>query len=196
MAVRSIFLIILTLCCSFFSNACYSETDTLLQGEELKNWDYLISSNKVFTLKFFGFGSTISPYLGIFYSAHGSGNRKIPRLKVYDHRLGMIYYVKDGSGYLQREDKAVWVANRNNPSKDVYGKLTIDIHGKLSILSGGGTVVDLSSPTPVVTRNASCTLLDNGNFILQELYPDGSVKRVLWQSFDYPTDCWECNKTS
>ncbi|CAH1419527.1 unnamed protein product [Lactuca virosa] len=170
------------------SNPCHSETDTLLQGEELKNWDYLISSNKVFTLKFFGFGSTISPYLGIFYSPHGSGKRKILRLEIYNHRLGMIDYARDGSGNLQKEDKAVWVANRNNPSKDVYGKLTIDIHGKLSILSGGGTVVDLFSPTPVVTRKASATLLDTGNLVLQELHLDGSVKRVLWQSFDYPTD--------
>ncbi|KAI3684750.1 hypothetical protein L6452_33976 [Arctium lappa] len=51
-----------------------------------------------------------------------------------------------------------------------------------------GNVLDLFTPTPV-SRNASATLLDSGNFVLQELHPDiGSVKRVLWQSFDYPTD--------
>ncbi|GKG17201.1 G-type lectin S-receptor-like serine/threonine-protein kinase, partial [Tanacetum coccineum] len=31
-------------------------------------------------------------------------------------------------------------------------------------------------------------LLDSGNLVVQELYPDGSIKEVLWQSFDYPTD--------
>ncbi|KAI4346181.1 hypothetical protein L6164_013253 [Bauhinia variegata] len=31
-------------------------------------------------------------------------------------------------------------------------------------------------------------LLDNGNFVLQELHPNGSTKRFLWQSFDYPSD--------
>ncbi|KAI3737087.1 hypothetical protein L2E82_27082 [Cichorium intybus] len=97
-------------------------------------------------------------------------------------------YARDGYE-VDNRDKAVWVANRNNPITDIYGKLMIDIHGKLSILSSGGTVVDIFSPTPV-TRNAtvSATLLDTGNFVLQELNPDGSVKRVLWQSFDHPTD--------
>ncbi|KAL4559526.1 hypothetical protein LXL04_031667 [Taraxacum kok-saghyz] len=149
----SIFLL-LTLCCSVFCNSCYSETDTLRQGQHLTDWDELISPNKVFALKFFSFGSSIKPYLGIFY-AH-----------------------LETSG----QNRAVWVANRNNPIKDIYGKLAIDDHGKLSILS----VIDLfSPPTPC---NASATLLDTGNFVLQELNPDGSVKQVLWQSFDYPTD--------
>ncbi|GJW63290.1 G-type lectin S-receptor-like serine/threonine-protein kinase CES101 [Tanacetum coccineum] len=49
------------------------------------------------------------------------------------------------------------------------------------------TVLDLFSPNQV-TRNASVRLLDSGNLVVQELYPDGSIKEVLWQSFDYPTD--------
>ncbi|KAI4355651.1 hypothetical protein L6164_004401 [Bauhinia variegata] len=36
--------------------------------------------------------------------------------------------------------------------------------------------------------NASATLQDNGNFVLRETYPDGSTKRVLWKSFDYPNN--------
>ncbi|KAJ9560285.1 hypothetical protein OSB04_005445 [Centaurea solstitialis] len=83
-------------------------------------------------------------------------------------------------------DEAVWVANRNNPIPDIYSKLIIDENGKFSILSGAGTVLDLFTPTSV-PRNASVTLLNNGNLVLQELYPNGS-KGVLWQSFDYPTD--------
>ncbi|GKB99125.1 G-type lectin S-receptor-like serine/threonine-protein kinase CES101 [Tanacetum coccineum] len=82
---------------------------------------------------------------------------------------------------------AVWVANRNNPILDIDGSIKIDVHGNLSILSSGNTVLDLFSPT-LVTRNTSVTLLDSRNLVLQELYQDGSVKEVLWQSFDYPTD--------
>ena len=36
--------------------------------------------------------------------------------------------------------------------------------------------------------NTVATLLDSGNFILKELYFNGSTIRVLWQSFDYPFD--------
>ncbi|CAH1439190.1 unnamed protein product [Lactuca virosa] len=166
---KSIFLILTALCCYFFCNHCYAETDTLQQGQHLTDWDELISPKKVFCLKFFSFGSSIKPYLGIFYN------------------YNTLKRTSDGYDKLYLKDKPVWVANRNNPITDIYGELLIDIHGKLSILSGGGTVVDLFS-SPPITRNASAKLLDTGNFVLQELYPDGSVKRVLWQSFDYPTD--------
>nr|KAJ0220903.1 hypothetical protein LSAT_V11C200073840 [Lactuca sativa] len=171
MADRGILLmLILALSCYSFSSPSYSKTDTLQQGQILKDWDELISPNTVFFLKFFSFGTSISPYLGIFYNPSSGIEIRNVYSNVYD------------------TDKPVWVANRNNPITDIYGKLMIDVHGKLSILSGGGTVVDLFSPTTPGRRNASATLLDNGNFILQELYPDGSVKRILWQSFDYPTD--------
>ncbi|XP_040361686.1 G-type lectin S-receptor-like serine/threonine-protein kinase CES101, partial [Rosa chinensis] len=38
------------------------------------------------------------------------------------------------------------------------------------------------------TSSVVATLLDSGNFIVQELNSDGTMKQVLWQSFDYPTD--------
>ncbi|XP_076929465.1 G-type lectin S-receptor-like serine/threonine-protein kinase At1g67520 [Bidens hawaiensis] len=163
MAHGSIFLFI-ALLCFLFSNPCYSETDTLHQGQELKDWDELISSNKVFCLKLFGFGTTVSPYLGVFYNN------------------------LQNKGADEFSNMAVWVANRNNPIKDIYGKLIIDGNGKLSILSGGGTVLDLFNSTPLVTLKASVTLMDSGNLVLRELHADGSVKQVLWQSFDHPTD--------
>ncbi|KAJ0614540.1 putative non-specific serine/threonine protein kinase [Helianthus annuus] len=165
MADRSIFLLLI-LVCFLFRNPCHSERDTLQQGQELKDWDELVSSNKVFNLKLFSFGAMVSPYLGIFYK-----NNNIT------YRRPLIY-----------RNKAVWVANRNNPIPDMYGKLIIDVHGKFSILSSGGTVLDLFSPNPLAACNASAKLLDTGNLVLQELHPDGSVKRVLWQSFDHPTE--------
>ncbi|KAI7748481.1 hypothetical protein M8C21_009304 [Ambrosia artemisiifolia] len=173
MGYGSIFLFIALFWFSF-SNPCYSETDTLHQGQELKDWDELISSNKVFCLKFFSFGTMVSPYLGVFYN-----NIQIRQ------RHSDYYQKKEPDEF---SNMAVWVANRNNPIPDIYGKLVIDVNGKFSILSSGGTVLDLYSPTSLVACNASVTLLDSGNLVLRELHLDGSVKRVLWQSFDYPTD--------
>ncbi|KAJ0785785.1 putative non-specific serine/threonine protein kinase [Helianthus annuus] len=168
MADRSIFLFLI-LVCFLFRNPCHSETDALQQGQELTDWDELVSSNKVFSLKLFSFGTmeVVSPYLGIFYK---NNNNKT-------YRYPLIY-----------RNKAVWVANRNNPIPDMYGRLIIDVHDKFSILSSRGTVLDLFSPNPLAACNASAKLLDTGNLVLQELHPDGSVKRVFWQSFDHPTD--------
>ncbi|KAK8353140.1 hypothetical protein V6Z12_A05G137500 [Gossypium hirsutum] len=83
--------------------------------------------------------------------------------------------------------KAVWVANRDNPLFDKSGILTIDEVGSLKVSHGGGSPFVLSSPARTA-GNVSATLLDSGNFILRELSSDGSTKRILWQSFDYPTD--------
>ncbi|KAI3773795.1 hypothetical protein L1987_48328 [Smallanthus sonchifolius] len=173
------------------SNPCYSETDTLHQDQQLKDWDELISTNRVFCLKFFSFGTSVSPYLGVFYRENQIRAHYLDELRValrcnqIRSRYWDNFIKKSFGGF---SNTPVWVANRNSPIPDSYGKLIIDENGKLSILSSGGTVHDLFSPTELVARNASVTLLDSGNLKLQELHPDGSVKRVLWQSFDYPTD--------
>ncbi|MFS7951887.1 putative non-specific serine/threonine protein kinase [Helianthus anomalus] len=123
----------------------------------------------------------VSPYLGVFYR-----NNEIRPSYLDALRFPFIGYPYIGSIGNNVRNNPVWVANRNNPIPDIYGKLIIDANGKLiSIISSGGTVLDLFNPTPLVTRNASVTLLDTGNLVLRELHPDGSVKR---QSFDYPTD--------
>ncbi|CAA2965665.1 G-type lectin S-receptor-like serine threonine-kinase CES101 [Olea europaea subsp. europaea] len=79
----------------------------------------------------------------------------------------------------------VWVANRNNPIADASGSLLIDTDGKLKVNSREASVFN---SVPVTIINASATLLDNGNFVLRELNPDGSVNQTVWQGFDYPTD--------
>ncbi|KAK1436578.1 hypothetical protein QVD17_02359 [Tagetes erecta] len=177
MAYRSIsfFFFFIISYCFLFNSLCYSETDTLHQGQEFKDWDELISSNKVFSMRFFSFGTMVSPYLGIFYIKE----------QIRDQSYSHNYQQKGPDDF---SDMPVWVANKNNPIPDIYGKLIIDGNGKLSILSGGGPVFDLFSPTQLVTRNVSVTLLYSGNLVLREMHPNGSVKQVLWQSFDYPTD--------
>ncbi|XP_071729278.1 G-type lectin S-receptor-like serine/threonine-protein kinase CES101 [Rutidosis leptorrhynchoides] len=172
--------LILTMFPLLFSNLCYT-TDTLQQGQQFKDWDELTSSNNVFKLKFFSVGSMVSPYLGIFYNINNNKNINYMIDGITQNIINIIRYRDDLA------DMAVWVANKNNPIRDIYGNLFIDAHGKLSILSRESTIIDLFSPS-LVARNASVKLLDSGNLVLQELCPNGSVKRVLWQSFDYPTD--------
>ncbi|GAV64492.1 B_lectin domain-containing protein/PAN_2 domain-containing protein [Cephalotus follicularis] len=81
-------------------------------------------------------------------------------------------------------EKPVWVANRNTPIFNNSGILAL--HGNLKILQSGGDPIVLTSVRGA--RKTSATLLDSGNFVLHEHNLEGSIKQVLWQSFDHPTD--------
>ncbi|CAA2965657.1 G-type lectin S-receptor-like serine threonine-kinase CES101 [Olea europaea subsp. europaea] len=162
--------VILTLSCYLFLNSAIyagAERDSISRGQQpLRDWESLSSANKVFKLKYFSPGNTKGRYLGICYNTppdYGEAN-----LPLYD--------------------RTVWVANRNNPIADASGSLLIDTDGKLKINSRGGDITSVFNSAPVASINATATLLDNGNFVLRELNPDGSVNQTLWQSFDYPTD--------
>ncbi|KAF8393348.1 hypothetical protein HHK36_021591 [Tetracentron sinense] len=82
------------------------------------------------------------------------------------------------------DETIVWVANRDTPISDSNGVLTIDGDGKLKIVHGHGedTLIVLNSNQ--ATTNATATLEDTGNFVMREV----NSKRVLWQSFDCPTN--------
>ncbi|KAJ7948963.1 putative Receptor protein kinase [Quillaja saponaria] len=83
---------------------------------------------------------------------------------------------------------AVWTANRNEPIVNTSGLvLTLDHSGMMKIMNQGGESTSLYSPAQPI-KSTRATLLDSGNFILQEENSNGSVKRLLWQSFDHPTD--------
>ncbi|CAA7057960.1 unnamed protein product [Microthlaspi erraticum] len=142
-----------------YSGQSCCETDTLLQGHYLKDGQELVSSFNIFELKFFNFENSRNRYLGIFYN------------NLY---LGEF------------QDRAVWIANRNNPIPGGPGSLTVDSLGRLKVLRGASSLLVLSSTE--TTGNTTLKLLDSGNLQLQEMDPGGSVRRVLWQSFDYPTD--------
>ncbi|CAK9185670.1 unnamed protein product [Ilex paraguariensis] len=79
------------------------------------------------------------------------------------------------------------MANRDYPIPDASGNLIIDDDGRLKISYRGGLTVTVVNSLPA-TSNTSATLLDSGNFVLRELDSNGSVTRILWESFDYPTD--------
>ncbi|CAE5967453.1 unnamed protein product [Arabidopsis arenosa] len=141
------------------------ETDTLLQGQYLKDGQELVSAFNIFKLKFFNLENSSNWYLGIWYNNfYLSGNKK----------------------YGDIQDKAVWIANRNNPILGRSGSLTVDSLGRLRILRGASSLLELSSTE--TTGNTTLKLLDSGNLQLQEMDSDGSMRRILWQSFDYPTD--------
>ncbi|KAJ9697296.1 hypothetical protein PVL29_009197 [Vitis rotundifolia] len=91
-----------------------------------------------------------------------------------------IWYTTDDS------KKKVWVANRDKPISGTDANLTLDADGKLMITHSGGDSIVLNSNQ--AARNSTATLLDSGNFVLEEFNSDGSVKEKLWESFDNPTD--------
>ncbi|KAH9666027.1 G-type lectin S-receptor-like serine/threonine-protein kinase [Citrus sinensis] len=146
---------------------CCPQTDKLLPGQLLKDGDELVSAFGNFRMGFF--------------SPDGSENR----------HLGVWYYrPTDPSvlgGYNSKRNKPVWVANRNNPILDKSGSLAIDSNdGNLKILLNGGNPIVITSVK--AEGNTSATLLKTGNLVLYEMNSDGSERRELWQSFDYPTD--------
>ncbi|KAJ8630829.1 hypothetical protein MRB53_024152 [Persea americana] len=86
-----------------------------------------------------------------------------------------------------RPETIVWVANRDTPLADSSGILTIDVNGNLVILDGrGGTVWSTNISGTAKISNAE--LLDNGDLQLREVDSENNTQRILWESFDYPTD--------
>ncbi|KAK7257036.1 hypothetical protein RIF29_30717 [Crotalaria pallida] len=88
----------------------------------------------------------------------------------------------------------VWTANSNQPYVNTSAlNLSFDHSGVLKIESQFEKPMILYSPPPHSTNNNNnntlATILDSGNFVVQQLNPDGSTKSVLWQSFDHPTSC-------
>ncbi|RWR93558.1 receptor-like serine/threonine-protein kinase SD1-8 [Cinnamomum micranthum f. kanehirae] len=81
--------------------------------------------------------------------------------------------------------QVVWVANRENPIRYFSPSLKINHSGNLVISSDYYEEIPITSVTwASTTTNTSAKLLDNGNLVLVE----GANGRVLWQSFDHPTD--------
>uniref|UniRef100_A0A199UAZ0 Receptor-like serine/threonine-protein kinase n=4 Tax=Manihot esculenta TaxID=3983 RepID=A0A199UAZ0_MANES len=84
------------------------------------------------------------------------------------------------------EQTVVWVANRNKPINGASGVLSIDQYGNLILRSNQNQKVPVwhTNITVEVTETCVAQLLDSGNLILIQ----GRSKRVVWQSFNQPTD--------
>ncbi|XP_062014541.1 receptor-like serine/threonine-protein kinase SD1-8 [Rosa rugosa] len=82
-----------------------------------------------------------------------------------------------------------WVANREASILYPSGALTLDRNNTLKVTHRDGDALVLySADSETISGDAVAILMDDGNFVLQEVSSDGSAKMVLWQSFDYPGD--------
>ncbi|XP_048235945.1 G-type lectin S-receptor-like serine/threonine-protein kinase CES101 [Ricinus communis] len=165
MASANLFLLFII--SSLFSSNCisFAETDTIKQGQLLRDWEQLVSAGGVFRLGFFSPNPTYSIELG------SSGPR----------HLGIWFnYIPFYS---------VWVANRKDPIPDSSGALTVDGDGKLKITYQGGSPIVINSNMASKSSpggNFTATLLDSGNLVIRQVDSTGSLGPILWQSFDYP----------
>ncbi|KAL1542104.1 G-type lectin S-receptor-like serine/threonine-protein kinase LECRK3 [Salvia divinorum] len=85
-------------------------------------------------------------------------------------------------GIFLPDKTVVWTANRDsNPTvPDDVASLLLSTDGRLILRRMQGQDVEVISPSTTI---ASASMLDNGNFILYD-----SNSRIIWQSFDYPTN--------
>ncbi|KAI7729972.1 hypothetical protein M8C21_008136 [Ambrosia artemisiifolia] len=75
----------------------------------------------------------------------------------------------------------VWVANREHPVPDASRlELKITDQGILGLFSNSSMIWSCNTTT---SRNVTAKLRDDGNLVLID-----QQERVLWQSFDYPSD--------
>ena len=134
------------------TGSCYSQRDKLLQGEELKDGDQLLSTFGKFKLGFFSTTSSSSKrYIGVWY------NKPEDRTSYQSSFYEVSYR------------KVVWVANRNSPIIDKSGSLRIDsTDGNLKIFHSGGNPIAITSVEGA--RNTSVTLDQSGNLVLHELH--------------------------
>nr|POF00745.1 g-type lectin s-receptor-like serine/threonine-protein kinase [Quercus suber] len=90
--------------------------------------------------------------------------------------------------YQITEQTIVWVANRDNPLNDSSGILSINSHGNLVLHTQNQTLpiwsTNIASVSSTNYSISIAQLLDVGNLVLVQQHS----QRVLWQSFDYPTN--------
>ncbi|KAK9068909.1 hypothetical protein SSX86_013025 [Deinandra increscens subsp. villosa] len=80
----------------------------------------------------------------------------------------------------------VWIANRNHPIRDSFGKVSLDEYGVLTLYNRSlGTVWSTDNKRVASRFTPVLQLLDSGNLLIRD---DGRNKTIFWESFDYPTD--------
>uniref|UniRef100_A0A6N2LE14 Protein kinase domain-containing protein n=1 Tax=Salix viminalis TaxID=40686 RepID=A0A6N2LE14_SALVM len=78
-----------------------------------------------------------------------------------------------------------WLANRDKPIADNSGVLALDGSGNMKLTHSGGDLVHFNFSRSSTT-NLTAVLEDSGNFVLKDA--NSRSDRILWQSFDHPTD--------
>lgn len=84
----------------------------------------------------------------------------------------------------------VWVANRDVPITDSSGVLTIISTGNLILVQTSSNAIVWSSNTTRIANSnkPKAHILDTGNFVVKEMGKNSKVDKILWESFDHPTD--------
>ncbi|KAE8692304.1 putative S-locus lectin protein kinase family protein [Hibiscus syriacus] len=78
-----------------------------------------------------------------------------------------------------REDRVVWIANRDYPvTTSAFSYIGDD--GNLAIRQG--RIIYMVTDLKLANANVSATLLDSGNLVLRD-----ENSSILWQSFDFPS---------
>ncbi|XP_021800333.1 G-type lectin S-receptor-like serine/threonine-protein kinase At1g67520 [Prunus avium] len=94
--------------------------------------------------------------------------------------------------HIKRHGNISWIANPDSPiSSSSSPLLTLDTNNTLKITHQGGDPFVISSAPQSNDTSTSvvATLLDLGNFVLQEVSSvNRSMIRLFWQSFDHPLD--------
>ncbi|XP_016648211.1 PREDICTED: G-type lectin S-receptor-like serine/threonine-protein kinase At1g67520 [Prunus mume] len=140
----------------------HNATDTLKQGDTLNSTGSLVSSSGKFSLNF------------TLRTIHGSDSNFLSIMRI------------------KREANRAWIANPDLPiSSSSSPLLTLDTNNTLKIIHQGGDpfVLSTAPQTNDTSTSVVATLLDSGNFVLQEVSSvNRSTIRVFWQSFDHPLD--------
>ncbi|KAJ9135055.1 hypothetical protein P3X46_032276 [Hevea brasiliensis] len=132
--------------------------DTILFNAPLKDQETLVSAGKRFKLGFF--------------SPNGGDNSS--------RYLGIWFW---GS----KPSIVVWVANREVPIRDSTGVFSIAEDGNINVLDAYNKSywsTEIGSSASFVF-NRTLKLLDSGNLVLIQ---EGDNGKILWQSFEHPTD--------
>ncbi|KAJ8622342.1 hypothetical protein MRB53_030871 [Persea americana] len=111
---------------------------------------------------------------------------KVADLNVADLKGGPISSTNRYAGIWYNkvtERTYVWVANRENPLGNSSGAVLTIINGNLELIDGRSRNPLWSTNVSTVANYSTATLMDSGNLVLK----DGNG-RVLWESFDHPTD--------
>ncbi|XP_030484528.1 G-type lectin S-receptor-like serine/threonine-protein kinase At2g19130 [Cannabis sativa] len=134
--------------------------ETISANQSLSGDDTIVSAGEVFVLGFFKPGKTSNYYIGMWY-------KRDPYQTI------------------------VWVANREQPVMDRFSS-EFRISGSNLVLFNESNIPIWSTnvnSTTSSTTSVKAVLQDNGNLVL---FDDGlsDKSKLLWQSFDYPTDTW------
>ncbi|KAM7482140.1 hypothetical protein LguiB_006723 [Lonicera macranthoides] len=176
----NVILILLVLTCLWINNGL--ALDSLKPGDSIDLKGAVQSANGKWNLGFFPLSGNM--YLGTYQLlGNTTGDKREP---FFSWITGTFQLLGNSTGD-KHEPFFSWIANKNDPM-DKSAVLTLDLYGSLKIKQKGengknGKNLTIYSPKEATNRIVG-TLLDSGNFILEEV----DSNQVLWQSFDYPMD--------